>query len=210
MTVLQVRHAAADDLPALARIFRAASLSNAGDRDALLAHPEALILSAELLAGGRTRVATDADGTVVGFAGTRPTGPGVLELDDLFVDPDADAHGGGAPADRPHRRGGRARGRRPHRGHGEPARPRLLRRGRLRGRCAGGHRLARASRVDADSGRQTPIGCQTVFVSRNGVIRASPGSAVQSGSVGRRADDALDRAGRRPLELHRRGPAARR
>jgi GNAT superfamily N-acetyltransferase len=89
MTVLQVRHAAADDLPVLARIFRAASLSNAGDRDSLLAHPEALILSADLLAGGRTRVATDADGTVVGFAGTRPTGPGVLELDDLFVDPDA-------------------------------------------------------------------------------------------------------------------------
>ena len=89
MTVLQVRDAAADDLPALARIFRAASLSNAGDRDALLAHPEALILSAEVLAGGRTRVATDADGTVVGFAGTRPTGRGVLELDDLFVDPDA-------------------------------------------------------------------------------------------------------------------------
>lgn len=89
MTVLQVRHAAADDLPALTRIFRAASLSNAGDRDALLAHPEALVLSAEMLAGGRTRVATNADGTVVGFAGTRPTGRGVLELDDLFVDPDA-------------------------------------------------------------------------------------------------------------------------
>jgi GNAT superfamily N-acetyltransferase len=89
MTVLRVRHAAADDLPVLARIFRAASLSNAGDRDELLAHPETLTLPAELLAGGRTRVATDADGTVVGFASTRPTGPGVLELEDLFVDPDA-------------------------------------------------------------------------------------------------------------------------
>jgi GNAT superfamily N-acetyltransferase len=89
MTAIQVRAAAADDLPVLARIFRAASLTNAGDREALLAHPEVLTLSDDLLVGGRTRVATAADGTVVGFAGTRPTDPGVLELDDLFVDPDA-------------------------------------------------------------------------------------------------------------------------
>ncbi len=89
MTVIQVRAATAGDLPVLARIFRAASLTNAGDRDTLLAHPEALTLSADLLTGGRTRVATVADGTVVGFAGTRPTDPGALELDDLFVDPDA-------------------------------------------------------------------------------------------------------------------------
>src|SRR3954466_6322797 len=89
MSPIQVRDAPADDEPALARIFREASLSNAGDRDALLAHPEALILSADLHAGGRTRVATVADRSVVGFATTRPTDPGVLELDDLFVDPDA-------------------------------------------------------------------------------------------------------------------------
>jgi ribosomal protein S18 acetylase RimI-like enzyme len=89
MSAIQVRNADAHDVPALARIFRAASLSNAGDRDALLAHPGALALSADFLAGGRTRVATVADGTVVGFATTRPTDPGVLELDDLFVDPDA-------------------------------------------------------------------------------------------------------------------------
>jgi GNAT superfamily N-acetyltransferase len=89
MSAIHVRDAVAHDEPTLARIFREASLSNAGDRDALLAHPEALTLSADLLARGRTRVATVADGTVVGFATTRPTGPGVLELDDLFVDPDA-------------------------------------------------------------------------------------------------------------------------
>jgi len=89
MTAIHVRHADVDDEPVLARIFRAASLSNAGDRDALVAHPEALTLSADLIARGRTRVATVADGTVAGFASTRPTDPGVLELDDLFVDPDA-------------------------------------------------------------------------------------------------------------------------
>jgi GNAT superfamily N-acetyltransferase len=89
MSAIHVRVANADDEPALARIFREASLSNAGDRDALLAHPGALILSADLHARGRTRVATVGDGSVVGFATTRPTDPGVLELDDLFVDPDA-------------------------------------------------------------------------------------------------------------------------
>jgi N-acetylglutamate synthase-like GNAT family acetyltransferase len=89
MSMFSVREAAPGDEPALARIFRRASLSNAGDRDALLAHPEALTLPDDVLAGGRTRVATSADGTVVGFARTRPTDRGVLELDDLFVDPDA-------------------------------------------------------------------------------------------------------------------------
>lgn len=88
MTTIQVRVADPRDEAALARIFREASLSNVGDRDALLAHPEALTLTVDL-ASGRTRVATDADGTVLGFATTRPTGPGVLELDDVFVDPPA-------------------------------------------------------------------------------------------------------------------------
>jgi N-acetylglutamate synthase-like GNAT family acetyltransferase len=89
MSTIHVRVAHADDEPALARIFREASLSNAGDREPLLAHPEALILSADLHARGRTRVATVANGSVVGFATTRPTEPGVLELEGLFVDPDA-------------------------------------------------------------------------------------------------------------------------
>jgi N-acetylglutamate synthase-like GNAT family acetyltransferase len=89
MGTMTVRAAEAGDHPALARIFRQASLSNAGDRDALLAHPDALVLSDDLIARGRTVVATGADGTVVGFASTSPAGQGVLELDDLFVDPDA-------------------------------------------------------------------------------------------------------------------------
>jgi ribosomal protein S18 acetylase RimI-like enzyme len=88
MSSIQVRDADPRDETALARIFREASLSNAGDRDALLAHPEALTLSVDLVSG-RTRVATDADGAVLGFVTTRQTDPGVLELDDLFVDPTA-------------------------------------------------------------------------------------------------------------------------
>src|SRR4051812_25863357 len=93
MSTFSVRDAAAGDEPALARIFRTASLSNADDRDVLIAHPEALTLSDDVLVSGRTRVATDADGTVVGFARTQPTDRGVLELDDLFVDPDAMGRG---------------------------------------------------------------------------------------------------------------------
>jgi ribosomal protein S18 acetylase RimI-like enzyme len=93
MSTFSVRDAEPGDEPALARIFRRASLSNAGDRDSLLAHPEALTLPDDVLASGRTRVATKTDGTVVGFARTQPTDRGVLELDDLFVDPDAMGRG---------------------------------------------------------------------------------------------------------------------
>ena len=74
------------DLPAAAGVYRRASLSNAGDRDNLLAHPEHLILGPEGLAEGRTYVA-DEDGSVVGFATWAEAGGGI-DLDDLFVDPD--------------------------------------------------------------------------------------------------------------------------
>jgi ribosomal protein S18 acetylase RimI-like enzyme len=90
---IHVRDARPSDRPTLSRIFSRASLSNAGDRAALLAHPEALVLPDDLLARGRTSVATSSDGVVVGFASTRATEPGVLELDDLFVDPDARRRG---------------------------------------------------------------------------------------------------------------------
>ena len=73
------------DLPAAAGVYRRASLSNAGDRDNLLAHPEYLILRPEGLAEGRTYVAEE-EGSVVGFA-TWARADGVTELEDLFVDP---------------------------------------------------------------------------------------------------------------------------
>ncbi len=90
------------DLSACAVVYRRASLSNAGDRDNLLAHPEYLILGPEGLAEGRTYVAVaEEDGSVVGFAtwawaaqaGAIQTVETVetietVELEDLFVDPD--------------------------------------------------------------------------------------------------------------------------
>ena len=80
-----IRLGTSADLPAAASVYRRASLSNAGDRDNLLAHPEYLILGPEGLAEGRTQVAEE-DGSVVGFATWARAG-GVIELEDLFVDP---------------------------------------------------------------------------------------------------------------------------
>src|SRR5215467_9661383 len=74
------------DLSAASDVYRGASLSNAGDRDNLLAHPEYLVLGPEGLAGGRTYVAEE-DGSLVGFATWIEAG-GVFELEDLFVDPE--------------------------------------------------------------------------------------------------------------------------
>ena len=74
------------DLAAASSVYRRASLSNAGDRDNLLAHPEYLILGPDGLAEGRTHVA-EQDGTVVGFA-TWAEADGTVDLEDLFVDPD--------------------------------------------------------------------------------------------------------------------------
>jgi GNAT superfamily N-acetyltransferase len=74
------------DLAAVRDVYRRASLSNAGDRANLLAHPEHLVLGPEGLNEGRTLVA-EQDGSVVGFA-TWADADGVTELEDLFVDPD--------------------------------------------------------------------------------------------------------------------------
>ena len=84
-----IRLGTSADLPACSDVYRRASLSNAGDRDNLLAHPEYLILGPEGLAGGRMYVAED-DGSVVGFAtwAWAAQAGGAIELEDLFVDPD--------------------------------------------------------------------------------------------------------------------------
>ena len=84
-TVGMIRLGTSADLAAAANVYRRASLSNAGDRDNLLAHPEYLILGPEGLAEGRTHVAEE-DGLLVGFA-TWAESAGTMELEDLFVDP---------------------------------------------------------------------------------------------------------------------------
>jgi ribosomal protein S18 acetylase RimI-like enzyme len=80
-----IRLGTSADLAAATSVYGRASLSNAADRDNLLAHPEYLILGREGLAEGRTYVAEE-DGAVVGFATWAET-DGTTELEDLFVDP---------------------------------------------------------------------------------------------------------------------------
>ena len=88
MTVLTTRVSKEADAEAMQEIFRAASLSNEGDRDELLAHPQFLLLPADLPASGRAVVTVDESYGPVAFASLRPNGDGVAELDDLFTHPD--------------------------------------------------------------------------------------------------------------------------
>jgi len=89
MSSAAVRDAFPGDGDGLARIFRLASLSNDGDRAVLLAHPDALVWTGPPGPPARCRVAVDGpDGPPVGFATTVRTGAD-LELEDLFVHPDA-------------------------------------------------------------------------------------------------------------------------
>jgi len=63
-----------------------ASLANTGDRDALLANPDAIVLPVEQIADGHVLVA-ERDGVIVGFAAVLPRPDGNAELDALFVEP---------------------------------------------------------------------------------------------------------------------------
>jgi GNAT superfamily N-acetyltransferase len=64
-----------------------ASLTNAGDRDALLVHPDAIELPVDQIAAGAVFV-SERQGVIVGFAALLPRPDGDVELDALFVDPD--------------------------------------------------------------------------------------------------------------------------
>jgi GNAT superfamily N-acetyltransferase len=86
---LAIRTAVAADLPSLQQVYRAASLSNAGDALTLLARPEFLVFTGEGIAGGRTLVASPPGrDRVVGFATVAAGQDDGPELEDLFVDPD--------------------------------------------------------------------------------------------------------------------------
>jgi GNAT superfamily N-acetyltransferase len=69
-----------------------ASLNNPGDRDAILAHPDAIELPLQQIAAGRVFV-SEQNGAIVGFAAVEPRADGESELDALFVDPRMQRHG---------------------------------------------------------------------------------------------------------------------
>jgi GNAT superfamily N-acetyltransferase len=83
---VSIRPARPDEQTQLEFLQRRASLSNPGDRDALLANPDAIALPIEQIAAGCVFVA-ERDGVVAGFAAVVPRPDGGAELDALFVEP---------------------------------------------------------------------------------------------------------------------------
>jgi GNAT superfamily N-acetyltransferase len=81
-----IRPARSGEQQILESLQRRASLSNPGDRDALVANPDAITLPVEQIAAGCVFVA-EFDGVVVGFAAVVPRPDGGAELDALFVEP---------------------------------------------------------------------------------------------------------------------------
>ena len=76
-----IRLARIGERQALEDLQRGASLANENDREALLAHPDAIDLPAERIERGQVFVAED-DGQILGFAALVGS-----ELDGLFVEP---------------------------------------------------------------------------------------------------------------------------
>jgi GNAT superfamily N-acetyltransferase len=87
-----VRPAVTSEQRALEALQWRASLANPGDREALLANPDAIELPLQQIEGGGVFVAELA-GSVVGFAAILPREDGDSELDALFVEPGIWRHG---------------------------------------------------------------------------------------------------------------------
>src|ERR1051326_4207597 len=85
---MNIREATREDQKQLEALQWRASLNNPGDRDALLAHPDAIELPLEQIRDGGVFVAEVA-GSVMGFAAILPCEDGDFELDALFVEPNA-------------------------------------------------------------------------------------------------------------------------
>src|SRR5262252_3366791 len=83
----QIRLALPSERHELEALQRRASLGNPGDRDALLANPDAIHLPVEQITAGHVFV-LEAAGTIRGFAAILPREDGNAELDALFVEPE--------------------------------------------------------------------------------------------------------------------------
>jgi GNAT superfamily N-acetyltransferase len=87
MYKLTLRLALATDQKTLEALQWRASLNNPGDREALLAHPDAIVLPLRQIEAGGVFVAEVA-GSIRGFAAILPREDGNSELDALFVEPE--------------------------------------------------------------------------------------------------------------------------
>jgi GNAT superfamily N-acetyltransferase len=83
---LIIRIAATAEQTALEALQWRASLNNPGDRDALLANPDAIELPLDQIAAGRVFIA-ERHGVIAGFAAVLSRVDGQIELDGLFVEP---------------------------------------------------------------------------------------------------------------------------
>ncbi|MGZ5193992.1 MAG: GNAT family N-acetyltransferase [Ramlibacter sp.] len=88
MTQITVRPAAVSEQNALEAVQWRASLNNPGDREALLANSDAIVLPVAQLEAGGVFVAEVA-GSITGFAAILLRDDGDTELDALFVEPGA-------------------------------------------------------------------------------------------------------------------------
>ncbi len=83
---LSIRPARPEERLELIELQRRASLANPGDREVLLAHPEAIDLPSAMIELGDVLVA-ERDGVRLGFAAIAPRDDGQIELDGLFTEP---------------------------------------------------------------------------------------------------------------------------
>jgi GNAT superfamily N-acetyltransferase len=86
MSDILIRPALQAEQSSLEALQWRASLANSGDRDSLLANPDAIALPVEQIADGHVLVA-QRDGVIIGFAAVLPRPDGNAELDALFVEP---------------------------------------------------------------------------------------------------------------------------
>lgn len=83
---ISIRSACVGEQSALEGLQTRASLNNPGDREAILAHPEAINLPVSQLADGYVYVA-EVGGSVLGFAAILLRDDRDVDLDGLFVEP---------------------------------------------------------------------------------------------------------------------------
>ena len=81
-----IRTAIASEQKALEALQTRAALNNAGDREILLANPDAIELPLGQIDAGWVFVA-ERDGTIAGFSAVLPRPDGEADLDGLFVEP---------------------------------------------------------------------------------------------------------------------------
>ncbi len=92
MNDVAIRPAVVSEQNLLEALQLRSSLTNAGDRDAILAHPDAIELPIKQIAAGQVFV-LEWKGAIAGFSAVLPRRDGETELDALFVDPDSRRRG---------------------------------------------------------------------------------------------------------------------